>query len=110
MWQIFSNLLSNSVRAASPNGKVRVTAAAEDGTVKVCIRDNGVGISASQLPYIFDRFRQAHPRRPGPYSNGVGLGLAIVKDLVTMHGGSVEVDSPGPGKGANFTVRLPIVP
>jgi len=103
--QVFCNLLSNSVRCASPNGEVRIRAGASGGLVHVRIMDNGIGIRAEDLPHIFDRFRQV--RSPGTRAHGVlGLGLAIVQDLVTMHGGTVTAESAGPGKGANFSVKL----
>ncbi|HYR44655.1 MAG TPA: HAMP domain-containing sensor histidine kinase, partial [Terriglobia bacterium] len=106
LWQIFSNLLTNSVRFASPNGEVRITSDGGSAMTKVCIRDNGIGISEDQLPFIFERFRQAHPPLTKPYV-GLGLGLAIVKDLVTMHGGTIVAESDGPAKGACFTVSFP---
>ena len=71
------------------------------------VRDTGIGIAPSVLPHIFDRFRQAEStitRRHG----GLGLGLAIVRHLVELHGGVVSVQSPGPGQGATFSVRLPV--
>jgi signal transduction histidine kinase len=106
LWQIFWNLLTNSVRFASPNGKVAVSAAAESSALTVCIRDNGIGISEDQLPHIFEPFRQAHIPVTHAYS-GLGLGLAIVKDLVSMHGGTVAAKSDGPGKGSCFTISFP---
>jgi signal transduction histidine kinase len=105
LWQIFWNLLSNSVRFASPNGEVQISGSHDSALAKICIRDNGIGISEDQLPYIFERFRQAHD--PGLKSDGgLGLGLAIVKDLVALHGGAITAESDGPGKGACFTVTL----
>ena len=104
--QIFSNLIANSVRFASPSGEVQIIATREDGSARICIKDNGVGIDPEQLPYVFDRFRQVHRPNSRTY-DGVGLGLAIAKELVAMHGGSIAAESPGLGKGATFTVRLP---
>ena len=106
LWQIFWNLLTNSVRFASPNGAVEIRAAADSSLLTVCIRDNGIGISEDQLPHIFEPFRQAHIPVAHAYT-GLGLGLAIVKDLVTMHGGTVAAESDGPGKGTCFTVSFP---
>ncbi len=105
LWQIFSNLVSNSVRFASPNGKVRITGRSNSTGATICVQDDGIGISQDQLPYIFERFRQAHiPRLKS--DGGLGLGLAIVKDLVTLHGGAITATSDGLGKGACFTVKL----
>jgi signal transduction histidine kinase len=103
--QVFTNLLGNSIRCASPNGEVRVNATQADGFVRVRIMDNGIGISAEHLPHIFERFRQANARQLHPY-HGFGLGLAIVRDLVNLQGGTVTANSPGPGKGAEFCVGL----
>jgi signal transduction histidine kinase len=102
--QVFSNLLRNSVRCASPQGEVRVRLHMQDGSVETDISDNGIGIETEHLQHIFERFRQAPSERTG--YNGTGLGLAIVQDLVTMQGGTVSVASEGPGKGAAFRVRL----
>jgi signal transduction histidine kinase len=103
--QVFSNLLSNAVRCASPNGEVRIRALAADGFVHINVIDNGIGISAEHLPHIFDRFRQVRSSERRSHG-GLGLGLAIVQDLVTMQGGTVTAESPGPGQGAKFCVRL----
>ena len=72
------------------------------------MRDTGVGINAQFLPHVFDRLRQADSsstRRHG----GLGLGLAIVRHLVESHGGTVRADSDGEGRGATFTVSLPLI-
>lgn len=106
LWQVFWNLIANSIRFC-PNGKLHVTAVLDSGKAKICIKDDGVGITRDQLPNIFERFRQAHIPRVKP-DGGLGLGLAIVKDLVTLHGGTVTVESDGPGKGACFTILLPL--
>jgi signal transduction histidine kinase len=104
LWQIFWNLIANSIRFC-PNGELRITARLDSGKAKICIEDDGVGITKDQLPHIFARFRQGHIPRMHP--DGLGLGLAIVRDLVALHGGTVTADSDGPGKGACFTVLLP---
>ena len=106
LWQICWNLLTNCIQFASPNGEVQIQAYNGASTVKLCVRDNGIGISQDQLPHIFERFRQGHTPQLKSYS-GLGLGLAIVKDLIILHGGTIVAESAGPGKGACFTVTLP---
>src|SRR6185295_12946871 len=73
------------------------------------VADTGQGIGPDFLPHVFGRFRQADGT-PSRRYNGLGLGLAIVQQLVELHGGSVWADSDGPGRGATFTVRLPMRP
>ena len=77
--------------------------------VEISVNDTGQGISPELLPYLFDRFRQGDINA-NRVEGGLGLGLAIVKHLVEMHGGTVEASSEGQGKGAKFTVLLPIAP
>jgi CheY-like chemotaxis protein len=73
------------------------------------VTDTGKGISAEFLPYVFDRFRQADVSTTRAHG-GLGLGLAIVRHLVEIHGGTVQAESAGEGKGSTFTIRLPGVP
>jgi PAS domain S-box-containing protein len=106
--QVFWNLLSNAVKFTPSGGSVEVRIGRIDSNIEVSVRDTGEGIRTDFLPYVFDRFRQADAtttRRHG----GLGLGLAIVKQLVELHGGSVSVRSEGEGKGATFTVMLPVM-
>jgi CheY-like chemotaxis protein len=77
--------------------------------VEVAVSDTGSGISAEFLPHVFDRFRQADQKTTRQHG-GMGLGLAIVRHLVELHGGSVTAESAGEGRGATFTVRLPVAP
>jgi hypothetical protein len=107
LWQIFWNLLSNSLRFSSVDGKINVTAETVDGIAMVRVSDDGCGISPDRLPFIFDRFEQAHEPRTQHY-DGLGLGLAIVKEFVTMHGGSISAESAGSGQGAAFTIQFPL--
>ncbi|MBI3558155.1 MAG: PAS domain S-box protein, partial [Deltaproteobacteria bacterium] len=111
--QIIWNLVTNSIKFSANKGRVwvevqRVSAGGEDCVV-IEIRDNGKGIKAEFVPVIFERFTQVDSSSTRTYG-GLGLGLAIVKKLVEMHGGKVEVESPGEGKGATFTVTLPAKP
>jgi signal transduction histidine kinase len=78
----------------------------EDSWVRLIVRDQGRGISAKFLPYVFDSFRrEARPEIGAP--EGFGIGLTAVRHLVQRHGGSVQAESPGQGRGATFTVMLP---
>ena len=105
--QVFWNLLNNAIKFTPKDGKVEVLLKRAGSEVEVTVVDTGEGIAPGFLPYVFDRFQQGDAsttRRHG----GLGLGLAIVKELVELHGGTVRVESEGLGKGATFTVRLPL--
>jgi PAS domain S-box-containing protein len=107
--QVLWNLLSNALKFTPPGGRVEVTLDQRGGAVRLRVADTGEGIAPAQLPYIFDRFRQADgstTRRHG----GLGLGLSIVRHLVELHGGEVHAESPGKGRGATFTMELPVRP
>jgi signal transduction histidine kinase len=104
--QIVTNLLTNSVQFTPPNGRVSVTLAAEGREAILAVQDTGAGIEPAFIPHVFEQFRQGEgglSRKHG----GLGLGLAVVKQLIELHGGSVGVSSPGTGKGATFTVKIP---
>jgi signal transduction histidine kinase len=126
--QVLMNLLSNAIKFTPPGGEVRVTVEVEGSwlrvegqqgsepstlnpqpsTAVVRIQDTGIGISPEVLPLIFETFTQADEsldRSPG----GLGLGLALVKGLVEMHGGEIHAASEGLGRGATFSVRLPLL-
>lgn len=103
--QIFNNLLSNAVKFTSSGGKVTVTLRRQDEWAEVSVADSGQGITGAFLPYLFDRFRQANATITRSHG-GLGLGLSISKQLVDMHGGSIEAQSPGPDQGSTFVVRL----
>jgi PAS domain S-box-containing protein len=100
--QVFANLLSNAIKYTE-SGKVIVEARRNERHAEVIFSDTGIGISPEFLPHVFERFRQAEGA-----SGGLGLGLAIVRHLVEVHGGSVLAESDGEGRGARFTVRLPV--
>ena len=104
--QVFSNLLINAAKYTDPSGQIQLRARQEQATIVVSVKDNGIGISAELLPRVFSMFfqsDQALARAEG----GLGVGLSLVKGLVTLHGGSVEARSAGPGKGSEFMVRFP---
>ncbi|UQA59339.1 ATP-binding protein [Polyangium aurulentum] len=105
--QVVWNLLSNAIKFTPKGGRVKVTLVRVDGRVEMAVEDAGQGIAPEFLPYVFERFRQADgsiSRKHG----GLGLGLSIVKNLVELHGGTVRAMSAGEGKGATFTVELPL--
>lgn len=105
--QVVWNLVSNAVKFTAPAGRVRVRLEKVESHVEIAVSDTGKGIAPEFLPFIFDRFRQADQtttRRQG----GLGLGLSIVRQLVEMHGGTIQAESAGEGKGAEFIVKLPI--
>jgi CheY-like chemotaxis protein/anti-sigma regulatory factor (Ser/Thr protein kinase) len=106
--QIVTNLLSNASKYTKPRGAIRLTAKVEGEEAVIRVRDTGVGISPEFLPRVFTLFAQADTSSDRS-QGGLGIGLAIVKHLVELHGGTVEAESEGPGKGSQFAVRLPIV-
>ena len=105
--QVFWNLLSNAVKFTPKGGRVQIKLERIESQARIIVSDTGEGITPEFLPHAFDTFRQADgaiTKRHG----GLGLGLAIVRRLVEMHGGTVSVISGGRGKGATFTVSIPI--
>ncbi|MBI3263711.1 MAG: response regulator [Acidobacteria bacterium] len=105
--QIVWNLLSNAVKFTPPGGQIQVRLVRIDTHTELRVTDNGIGIPASFLPYVFDRFRQADGTTTRAHG-GLGLGLAIVRHLTELHGGTVWAESAGPDQGATFVVRLPV--
>ena len=106
--QIVWNLISNAIRFTPQRGRIQVRLKQVNSNVKIIVSDNGSGIKAEFLPFIFDRFSQqdtSSTRKMG----GLGMGLAIVRHLVELHGGEVQVESAGEGKGATFTINLPLI-
>jgi len=101
------NLLSNAIKFTPKGGTVEVVVGPKEEFIEIKVRDTGAGIPAKFLPFVFDRFRQADNSTTRAHA-GLGLGLAIVKHLVELHGGTVEVQSLGEGKGATFVVQLPV--
>ncbi|MBE9106758.1 response regulator [Nostoc cf. edaphicum LEGE 07299] len=107
--QVVWNLLSNAIKFTPRGGKVEVRLQETDGYAQIIVSDTGKGISADFLPFVFDYFRQADSTSTRNFG-GLGLGLAIVRNIIEMHGGIVKADSHGEGKGAIFTVSLPLLP
>ena len=105
--QVFSNLLNNAAKFTPEGGRVEFDVRLQAGGVVARVRDTGVGIPPEVLPRVFDLFTQLD-RTMNRSQGGLGIGLALVRKLVELHGGTVTADSDGPGKGAEFTVRLPV--
>jgi PAS domain S-box-containing protein len=105
--QVVWNLLSNAIKFTPPDGRVHVSLDRVRSHVEIVISDTGRGIAPEFMPAIFQRFRQADSSSTREHE-GLGLGLAIVKQLVELHGGVVRAASAGIGKGASFTIELPI--
>jgi PAS domain S-box-containing protein len=106
--QIVWNLLSNALKFTPQAGRVRVSLRGTGSRAEIIVEDNGGGIRAEFLPHVFDRFQQADASRTRRFG-GLGLGLSIVKNLVEFHGGMVNATSEGEGRGATFTISLPMV-
>ncbi|MEQ9553037.1 MAG: ATP-binding protein [Coleofasciculus sp. G3-WIS-01] len=107
--QIVWNLLSNAIKFTPTHGQVKIYLEWLENAVRIRVQDTGQGVSVEIAPYIFDRFRQAEGSTTRSHG-GLGLGLAIVRHLVELHGGTVWCESAGEGKGATFTVELPLKP
>ena len=106
--EVISNLLDNAVKYSQPEGKIWLRAQRSGDTVRLSVSDEGVGISARDLPRIFERFYRADKARSRQIG-GTGLGLSIVKHIAQLHGGTVEAAS-APGRGSTISVLLPLGP
>jgi PAS domain S-box-containing protein len=104
--QVVSNLLNNAAKYTEEGGKIWLAAEREGDDLVLRVKDTGMGIPAEALPHVFDLFSQAD-RSLDRSQGGLGIGLTLVRSLVEMHGGKVEALSDGPGRGSQFTVRLP---
>jgi PAS domain S-box-containing protein len=105
--QIVGNLLNNALKFTQPGGSVHVSARSLDGKCEVRVRDDGMGIDPSELPFVFQPFVQGERARRGGHG-GLGIGLALVKQLAVGHGGDARAASGGPGQGSEFVVWLPM--
>ena len=104
--QVVWNLLSNAIKFTPDGGRVTVCLGQSENRAKITVSDTGKGIDPSFLPHVFERFHQEDAATTRKFG-GLGLGLAIVSSLVELHGGTIEVQSPGENQGATFTVSLP---
>ncbi|MEH1901292.1 MAG: chemotaxis protein CheB [Nostoc sp.] len=105
--QVLWNLLSNAIKFTPAGGRVEITLEAVDTHAEIRVSDTGIGIGADLLPYVFERFRQGDSSS-SKATQGLGLGLSIVRHLIELHGGTVQAQSPGEGKGTTITIRLPL--
>jgi PAS domain S-box-containing protein len=105
--QVIWNLLANAIKFSPDGGRVDMYVESSEGCVEIQVVDEGQGITADFLPHVFERFRQADDATTQRHT-GLGLGLSIVRQLVELHGGTVHAASDGSGRGATFTVRLPV--
>ncbi|MBD2518920.1 PAS domain S-box protein [Nostoc sp. FACHB-973] len=103
--QILGNLLTNAIKFTPSGGKVEVRLFGNGSHAQITVSDTGMGISPEFVPYVFERYHQGHSTHK---QGGLGLGLAIARHLVELHGGSIQVASPGVGQGATFTIKLPL--
>ena len=104
--QIFSNLVNNAAKYTPAGGRIELAVTQSGEEAEVRVTDNGVGIPSAYRDSIFDMFTQIESHAEHA-DGGLGIGLALVKGLVTLHGGTIEAHSGGPGCGSEFRVRLP---
>jgi signal transduction histidine kinase/ActR/RegA family two-component response regulator len=104
--QAISNLLNNAAKYTDERGVVKLSARLEATGLRIAVEDTGVGFEPSAQPKLFEMFSQIESR-PERTEGGLGIGLALVKGLITLHGGTAEAASAGPGQGSTFTLRLP---
>jgi PAS domain S-box-containing protein len=101
------NLLVNAIKFTQPGGTVEVRIEETETAARIVVADTGCGIAQESIPFIFDRFYQASGATVG---GGLGLGLSIARRFVEMHGGTISAHSDGLGRGATFTIDLPLTP
>jgi PAS domain S-box-containing protein len=107
--QVIWNLLSNAIKFTPKGGRVQVRLERINSHIEMAVSDTGAGIAPEFLPHVFERFRQAD-QKTTRHHGGLGIGLSIVRHLVELHGGTVQVDSLGEGRGTTFVVKLPVIP
>jgi signal transduction histidine kinase/CheY-like chemotaxis protein len=105
--QAIWNVLTNAIKFTPPGGVVTIALQGSQTRVEITVTDTGAGIRREVLPFVFDRFRQADSSTTRSHG-GLGLGLAIVRHVIELHGGTVEAQSGGEGKGATFRLELPV--
>jgi signal transduction histidine kinase len=106
LFQVLTNLLSNAAKYTPDKGHISLIAGEQGDHIVLRVRDSGIGITAAQLPHVFEPYWRAEPL-VARSRDGLGIGLGLVRRLVEAHGGSVCAASEGAGKGSEFVVRLP---
>lgn len=105
--QVLHNLVANAIQYTPAGGQVRVKLAVDTSGISLFVTDSGIGLTAEELPHVFNRFYRADASR-SRHERGTGLGLAIAKAIVEAHGGQLTVTSPGPQQGSTFALTLPL--
>ncbi|HWB00401.1 MAG TPA: ATP-binding protein [Pirellulales bacterium] len=106
--QVVSNVLSNAVKFTPAEGRIEIRMRCDGLQCQLTIKDSGIGIAPEMLPHVFDRFKQVEAENTRRTSGGLGLGLAIAKEVMSLHGGAIEISSAGVGQGTTATIRLPL--
>jgi signal transduction histidine kinase len=101
------NLLSNAIKYSPAGGKIELAMSGDREFTFILVKDEGAGLSEEDLGRLFGRFQRLSAK-PTAGESSTGLGLSIVKRIVELHGGTVAAESPGPGRGSTFTIRLPM--
>jgi signal transduction histidine kinase len=104
--QVLQNLLQNAVKYSPEGGMITLRVEARDQEARLSVTDEGIGIPSVVLPHLFHRFYRA-PNADAHQISGIGLGLYVVKEIITLHGGHIDVTSTE-GRGSTFTARLPL--
>jgi signal transduction histidine kinase/ActR/RegA family two-component response regulator len=104
--QVISNLLNNSAKYTVAPGRIRLAVSCPSADVEIRVEDDGIGIAKDMLPRVFDMFAQS-PAALSKAQGGLGIGLALARGVIDLHGGSIEAESDGEGRGSTFIVRLP---
>jgi signal transduction histidine kinase len=104
--QVLSNLLTNAAKYSDPQGSIRVIAAMRSDLLTISVEDTGIGIAPADLAKVFGMFAQVRSAQEHA-AGGLGIGLALAKGIVELHGGRIEAQSAGIGKGSRFSVQLP---
>jgi len=100
------NLVSNAIKYSPRGGQIELSMSVDGDTIAIAVRDEGAGLSREDISRLFGRFQRLSAKPTGGESS-TGLGLSIVKRIVELHGGRIDSESPGPGRGSTFTIRLP---